>query len=92
MTQQDKPSERVVFLRKRIAFLQADLDGISSGVRSSGAGQYEREHLGRMIDRHAAEIENLLDEMAEECVEEYKKQYGDEDAHMQLCLYRFGGE
>ena len=59
MTQQDKPSERVVFLRKRIAFLQADLDGIGTGVRSSGAGQYEREAWGHMIDRHLSEIQKL---------------------------------
>tara|TARA_R110000765_G_scaffold312961_2_gene405975 strand:+ start:456 stop:689 length:234 start_codon:yes stop_codon:yes gene_type:complete len=76
MTQQDKPSERVVFLRKRIAFLQADLDGISTGVRSSGAGQYEREHLGRMIDRHLEEIQKLIEQMGDECALEYIKQHG----------------
>jgi len=91
MTQQ-KSSERVVFLRKRIAFYEAEENKLPRGVRSSGAGQDEREHYGRMIKSHQAEIENLIDEMAYECVEEYKKQYGDEDAHMQLCLHRFGGE
>jgi len=62
------------------------------GVRSSGAGQDEREHYWRMIKSHEAEIQELIEVMAAECVEEYKKQYGDEDAHMQLCLHRFGGE
>ena len=91
MTQQ-KTSERVVFLRNRIAFYEAEENKLPRGVRSSGAGQDEREHYWRMIKSHAAEIENLIEVMAEECVEEYKKQYGDEDAHMQLCLHRFGGE
>jgi len=91
MTQQ-KTSERVVFLRKRIAFYEAEENKLPRGVRSSGAGQDEREHYGRMIKSHQAEIENLIEVMAEECVEDYKKQYGDEDAHMQLCLHRFGGE
>ena len=91
MTQQ-KTNERVVFLRKRIAFYEAEENKLPRGVRSSGAGQDEREHYWRMIKSHAAEIENLIEVMAEECVEEYKKQYGDEDAHMQLCLHRFGGE
>ena len=72
MTQQ-KPSERVVFLRNRIAFYEGEIDALPTGVRSSGAGQDEREHYGRMIKSHRAEIENLLDEMAHECVEEYKK-------------------
>ena len=91
MTQQ-KTSERVVFLRNRIAFFEAEENKLPRGVRSIGAGQDDREHYWRMIKSHRAEIENLLDEMAYECVEEYKKQYDDEDAHMQLCLHRFGGE
>jgi len=91
MTQQ-KSSERVVFLRNRIAFFEAEENKLPTGVRSSGAGQDDREHYGRMIKSHKAEIENLLDEIAYECVEEYKKQYDDEDVHMQLCLHRFGGE
>ena len=91
MTQQ-KTSERVVFLRNRIAFYEAEENKLPRGVRSSGAGQDEREHYGRMIKSHKEEIENLLDEMAYECVEEYKKQYDAEDVHMQLCLHRFWGE
>ena len=91
MTQQ-KPSERVVFLRNRIAFYEDEENKLPRGVMSSGAGQDEREHYGRMIKSHRAEIENLLDEMAYECVEEYKKQYDAEDVHMQLCLHRFWGE
>jgi len=91
MTQQ-KPSERVVFLRNRIAFYEGEIDALPTGVRSSGAGQDEREHYGRMIKSHKAEIEDLIDEMAYECVDNYKKIYDDEDAHMQLCLHRFGGE
>jgi len=91
MTQQ-KTSERVVFLRKRIAFYEAEENKLPRGVRSSGAGQDEREHCNRMIKNHEAEIQELIEVMAAECVEEYKKQYGDEDAHMQLCLHRFGGE
>ena len=75
MTQQDKPSERVVFLRKRISFLQADLDGISTGVRSSGAGQHEREILGRMIDRHLSEIQKLIEQMGDDCAAEYGRKY-----------------
>jgi len=75
MTQQDKPSERVVFLRKRIAFLQADLDGIGTGVRSSGAGLYEREILGRMIDRHLSEIQKLIEKMGDDCAAEYGRRY-----------------
>jgi len=75
MTQQDKPSERVVFLRKRIAFLQAELDGISTGVRSSGAGQHEREAWGRMIDRHLSEIQKLIEQMGDECAAEYGRKY-----------------
>jgi len=89
---QQKPSERVVFLRNRIAFYEDEENKLPRGVRSSGAGQDEREHYGRMIKSHRAEIENLLDEMAYECVEEYKKQYDAEDVHMQLCLHRFWGE
>ena len=89
---QQKPSERVVFLRNRIAFYEAAENKLPRGVRSSGAGQDEREHYGRMIKSHKEEIENLLDEIAYECVEEYKKQYDAEDVHMQLCLHRFGGE
>ena len=91
MTQQ-KPSERVVFLRNRIAFYEGEIDALPTGVRSSGAGQDEREHYGRMIKSHKAEIEDLIDEMAYECVDNYKKIYDDEDAHMQLCIHRFGGE
>ena len=75
MTQQDKPSERVVFLRKRIAFLQADLDGIGTGVRSSGAGQYERDIWGRMIDFHKAEIQKLIEQMGDDCAAEYGRRY-----------------
>ena len=75
MTQQNKPSERVVFLRKRIAFLQAELDGISTGVRSSGAGQHEREAWGRMIDRHLSEIQKLIEQMGDECAAEYGRKY-----------------
>jgi len=75
MTQQDKPSERVVFLRKRIAFLQADLDGIGTGVRSSGAGLHEREFWGRMIDRHLSEIQKLIEQMGDVCAAEYGKRY-----------------
>jgi len=75
MTQQDKPSERVVFLRKRIAFLQAELDGIDTGVRSSGAGQYEREAWGHMIDRHLSEIQKLIEQMGDECAAEYGRKY-----------------
>ena len=91
MTQQ-KTNERVVFLRKRIAFYEAEENKLPRGVRSSGAGQDEREHYWRMIKSQEAEIQELIEVMAAECVEEYKKQYGDEDAHMQLCLHRFGGE
>ena len=89
---QQKPSERVVFLRNRIAFYEAEENKSPTGVRFSGAGQEDMEYYGRMIKSHKAEIENLLDEMAYECVEEYKKQYDDEDTRMKLCLNRFGGE
>ena len=75
MTQQDKPSEQVVFLRKRIAFLQAELDGIDTGARSSGAGQYEREAWGRMIDRHLSEIQKLIEQMGDDCAAEYGRKY-----------------
>jgi len=73
MTQQ-KTSERVVFLRNRIAFYEAEENKLPRGVRSSGAGQDEREHYWRMIKSHEAEIQELIEVMAAECVEEYKKQ------------------
>ena len=72
---QDKPSERVVFLRKRIAFLQAELDGIDTGARSSGAGQYERDFWGRMIDRHQFDLQKLIEQMGDECAAEYGRKY-----------------
>ena len=89
MTQQ-KPNERVVFLRKRIAFYEAEENKLPRGVRSSGAGQDEREHYWRMIKSHEAEIQELIEVMADECIEEYKNIYS-EELHLQQCWHREGG-
>jgi len=58
---QQAMDRRIIFLKKRIAYLQAELDGIHTGVRSSGAGQYERDIWGRMIDFHEAELKSIGD-------------------------------
>jgi len=89
MTQQ-KPSERVVFLRNRIAFYEAEENKLPRGVRSSGAGQDEREHYWRMIKSHEAEIQELIEVMAAECVDEYRNIYS-EELHLQQCWHREGG-
>jgi len=89
MTQQ-KTSERVVFLRNRIAFYEAEENKLPRGVRSSGAGQDEREHYWRMIKSHEAEIQELIEVMAAECVEEYQNIYS-EELHLQQCWHREGG-
>jgi len=89
MTQQ-KTSERVVFLRKRIAFYEAEENKLPRGVRSSGAGQDEREHYWRMIKSHEAEIQELIEVMAAECVDEYRNIYS-EELHLQQCWHREGG-
>jgi len=89
MTQQ-KTSERVVFLRKRIAFYEAEENKLPRGVRSSGAGQDEREHYWRMIKSHEAEIQELIEVMAAECVDEYRNIYS-EELHLQQCWHRKGG-
>jgi len=89
MTQQ-KTSERVVFLRNRIAFYEAEENKLPRGVRSSGAGQDEREHYWRMIKSHEAEIQELIEVMAAECVDEYRNIYS-EELHLQQCWHRKGG-
>ena len=89
MTQQ-KTSERVVFLRNRIAFYEAEENKLPRGVRSSGAGQDEREHYWRMIKSHEAEIQELIEVMAAECVDEYRNIYS-EELHLQQCWHREGG-
>ena len=72
---------RVVFLRKRIASFETE---------ASGAGKEEREHCNRMIKNHEAEIQELIEVMADECIEEYKNIYS-EELHLQQCWHREGG-
>ena len=71
----------VEFLRKRIASFEAE---------ASGAGKEEREHCSRMIKNHEAEIQELIEVMAAECVDEYRNIYS-EELHLQQCWHREGG-
>ena len=82
MTQQTEPtamqySKHLEFLRDKVAFFEGEIDAIPTGVRSSGAGQDEREHYGRMIKKYRIEIDKLFWTMAQECATEYQNKYGE---------------
>ena len=85
-------TDHLKFLRNRIAFFEGEINTLPTGVRSSGAGQDEREHYGRMIKSHRAQIDELIWQMADICVDNYKQMYNVEDVHMQLCLHKHGDE
>ena len=70
-------TEHLKFLRNRIAFFEGEIDALPTGVRSSGAGQDEREHYGRMIKKYRIEIDKLFWTMAQECATEYQNKYGE---------------
>mgnify|MGYP003657910575 CR=1 FL=1 len=48
LTKEDR--ERWFFLSKRIEYLNGCIASLNTGVRSSGAGQYDRERYGKEID------------------------------------------
>ena len=64
LTKEDR--ERYMFLTKRINVLKKWLDLLNTGVRSSGAGQYERENYGKEIDHHEAELQHMRDKFVRE--------------------------
>jgi|TARA_R110000764_G_scaffold44713_4_gene100679 hypothetical protein len=64
LTKEDR--ERWFFLSKRIEYLNGCIASLNTGVRSSGAGQYDRERYGKEIDKHEAEMQHMRDKFVRE--------------------------